>query len=132
MEKKSKRGPLLYVSQTFLNTPVKNMQEVYTSRQEVQLPIEEPQLEEEGSKKKGFEVSLAKKDLPKMEKEKSVKQEQNIHIKEEKSAKQETWKHSTERNAELRRHLPALFPHSSHIKTNQPNPYEDSLCQETN
>jgi hypothetical protein len=78
MEKKTKRGPLLYVSQTFLNTPVKNNQEIFTNRQEVQLPFEEPQLEEEGKKKKGFEVSLAKKDLPKEPKEKAVKQEQRI------------------------------------------------------
>jgi hypothetical protein len=73
MEKKTKRGPLLYVSQTFLNTPVKNMQEVFTNRQEVQLPIEEPQLEEESNKKKEvLEVSLAKTDLPKESKVKEV------------------------------------------------------------
>ncbi|MEH7115498.1 CotO family spore coat protein [Neobacillus niacini] len=63
MEKNTKRGPLLYVSQTFLNTPMKNMQEVFTTRQEVQLPMEEPQLEEESTKKKFYEVSLAKTDL---------------------------------------------------------------------
>lgn len=74
MEKKAKRGPLLYVSQTFLNTPVKNMQEIFTNRQEVQLPNEEPQLEEESSKKV-FEVSLAKTDLSKESKLKEVKQE---------------------------------------------------------
>jgi hypothetical protein len=84
VEKKTKRGPLLYVSQTFLDTPIKNMQEVFTNRQEVQLPIEEPQLEEEGNKKKGFEVSLAKKDLPKEPKEKAVKQEQRIQPKQDK------------------------------------------------
>ncbi|WHY02114.1 CotO family spore coat protein [Neobacillus sp. DY30] len=71
MEKKTKRGPLLYVSQTFLDTPVKNMQEVFTNRQEVQLPIEEPQLEEESSKKVP-EVSLAKTE----HKVKEVKQEE--------------------------------------------------------
>jgi hypothetical protein len=77
MEKKTKRGPLLYVSQTFLDTPMKNMQEVFTNRQEVQLPIEEPQLEEESNresnketnKKKFFEVSLAKAEIPKEAKE---------------------------------------------------------------
>jgi hypothetical protein len=84
MEKKTKRGPLLYVSQTFLDTPIKNMQEVFTNRQEVPLPIEEPQLEEESNKKKGFEVSLAKKDLPKEPKEKAVKQEQRIKPKQDK------------------------------------------------
>jgi hypothetical protein len=83
MEKKAKRGPLLYVSQTFLNTPVKNNQEIFTNRQEVQLPIEEPQLEEEGKKKKGFEVSLTKKDLPKEAKEKALKQEQSIQAKQD-------------------------------------------------
>jgi hypothetical protein len=74
MEKKTKRGPLLYVSQTFLDTPVKNMQEIYTNRQEVQLPIEEPQLEGE-SNKKVFEVSLAKTDVRKESKVKEAKQE---------------------------------------------------------
>lgn len=78
MEKKTKRGPLLYVSQTFLDTPVKNMQEVFTNRQEVQLPIEEPELEEESNKKKFFEVSLAKTEIPKEPKEKEVKQVHNI------------------------------------------------------
>jgi hypothetical protein len=87
VEKKTKRGPLLYVSQTFLDTPIKNMQEVFTNRQEVQLPIEEPQLEEEGKKKKGFEVSLAKKDLPKEPKEKTLKQEQSIQAKQDKPRK---------------------------------------------
>ncbi|WP_052427483.1 CotO family spore coat protein [Neobacillus niacini] len=76
MEKKTKRGPLLYVSQTFLDTPIKNMQEVFTNRQEVQLPIEEPRLEEESNKKKEvLEVSLAKTDLPKESIVKEVKQE---------------------------------------------------------
>jgi hypothetical protein len=75
MEKNTKKGPLLYVSQTFLNTPIKNMQEVFTTRQEVQLPIEEPKLEEEQNKKKFFEVSLAKTDLPKEPRVKEVKQE---------------------------------------------------------
>lgn len=84
MEEKTKRGPLLYVSQTFLNTPVKNNQEIFTNRQEVQLPIEEPQLEEESKKKKGFEVSLAKKDLPKEPKEKTMKQEQRVQPKQDK------------------------------------------------
>lgn len=83
MEKKAKRGPLLYVSQTFLNTPVKNMQEIFTNRQEVQLPIEEPQLEEESSKKV-LEVSLAKTDLPKESKVKEVKQENKTQGKQEK------------------------------------------------
>jgi Spore coat protein CotO len=83
MEKKAKRGPLLYVSQTFLDTPVKNMQEVFTNRQEVQLPIEEPQLEEESSKKV-LEVSLAKTDLPKQSKVKEVKQEEKSQNNQEK------------------------------------------------
>ncbi|MEH7493398.1 CotO family spore coat protein [Neobacillus niacini] len=83
MEKKTKRGPLLYVSQTFLDTPVKNMQEVFTNRQEVQLPLEEPKLEEE-SKKKVFEVSLAKTDLPKESKVKEVKQENKTQSNQEK------------------------------------------------
>ena len=83
MEKKTKRGPLLYVSQTFLDTPVKNMQEVFTNRQEVQLPLEEPQLEEE-SNKKVFEVSLAKTDLPKESKVKEVKQEKKTQSNQEK------------------------------------------------
>lgn len=79
MEKKTKRGPLLYVSQTFLDTPVKNMQEIFTNRQEVQLPMEEPQLEEENNKKV-FEVSLAKTDLPKESKVKEVKQEKKTKV----------------------------------------------------
>ncbi|MDF2789317.1 MAG: hypothetical protein K0S80_2415 [Neobacillus sp.] len=83
MEKKTKRGPLLYVSQTFLDTPVKNMQEIFTNRQEVQLPLEEPQLEEE-SNKKVFEVSLAKTDLPKESKVKEVKQEKKTQSNQEK------------------------------------------------
>jgi hypothetical protein len=92
MEKKAKRGPVLYVSQTFLDTPMKNMQEVFTNRQEVQLPIEEPQLEEENiresnkekNKKKFFEVSLAKTELPKEPKVKEVKQDHSIQPKQEK------------------------------------------------
>jgi hypothetical protein len=87
MEKKTKRGPLLYVSQTFLNTPMKNMQEVFTNRQEVQLPTEDPRLEEEDNKKKGFEVSLDKKDLPKESKAKAVKQEQSVQPKQEQARK---------------------------------------------
>lgn len=75
VEKNIKKGPLLYVSQTFLNTPVKNNQEVFTTRQEVQLPIEEPQLEEESTKKKVFEVSLTKTDLPKETKKNEAKVE---------------------------------------------------------
>jgi hypothetical protein len=86
MEKKTRRGPLLYVSQTFLNTPVKNMQEIFTNRQEVQLPIEEPQLEEERSKKV-FEVSLAKTDLSKESKVKEVKQENKTQSNEDKQRK---------------------------------------------
>ncbi|MBY0144774.1 CotO family spore coat protein [Neobacillus niacini] len=84
MEKNTKKGPLLYVSQTFLNTPVKNNQEVFTTRQEVQLPIEEPQLEEEKEKKKVFEVSLAKTDLPKVSKKKEVKEEIKAQTNQEK------------------------------------------------
>jgi hypothetical protein len=83
MEKNTKKGPLLYVSQTFLNTPIKNMQEVFTTRQEVQLPIEEPKLEEEQNKKKFFEVSLAKTDLPKESRVKEVKQEKTNKINQE-------------------------------------------------
>lgn len=99
MEKKAKRGPILYVSQTFLNTPVKNNQEIFTNRQEVQLPIEEPLLEEESNKesnketnketnkekkKKFFDVSLAKTEIPKEPKEKEVKQDHSIQQKQEK------------------------------------------------
>jgi hypothetical protein len=83
MEKRTKRGPLLYVSQTFLDTPVKNMQEVFTNRQEVQLPIEEPQLEAE-SNKKVFEVSLAKTDVRKESKVKEAKQENKSQSNQEK------------------------------------------------
>jgi hypothetical protein len=83
MEKRTKRGPLLYVSQTFLDTPVKNMQEVFTNRQEVQLPIEEPQLEAE-SNKKVFEVSLAKTDVRKESKVKEAKQENRSQSNQEK------------------------------------------------
>lgn len=83
MEKKTKRGPLLYVSQTFLNTPVKNMQEIFTNRQEVQLPLEEPNVEEQSSKKV-FEVSLAKTDLPRQSKVKEVKQEEKSQSNQEK------------------------------------------------
>lgn len=108
VEKKTKKGPLLYVSQTFLNTPVKNNQEVFTNRQEVELPIEEPQLEEESDKKKVlesdrekvlegdkkkvlerdkkkvFEVSLAKTDLPKRSKIKEVIEENKAQTNQEK------------------------------------------------
>ncbi len=75
VEKNTKRGPLLYVSQTFLNTPIKNMQEVFTTRQEVQLPMEEPQLEEESTKEKLSEVSLAKTNLATGSKVKEAKEE---------------------------------------------------------
>lgn len=75
MEKKTKRGPLLYVSQAFLNTPVKNNQETFTNRQEVQLPVEEPLLEEVSERKKDPVVSLAKTDVAKESKVKEVKQE---------------------------------------------------------
>src|SRR3954468_11316948 len=84
VEKNTKKGPLLYVSQTFLNTPIKNNQEVFTNRQEVQLPIEEPQLEEESDKKKVFEVSLAKTDLPEKSKVKEVKAENKAQTNQEK------------------------------------------------
>ncbi|MEH7255561.1 CotO family spore coat protein [Neobacillus niacini] len=84
MEKNTKKGPLLYVSQTFLNTPVKNNQEVFTNRQEVGLPIEEPQLEVDSDKKKVFEVSLAKTDLPKESKVKEVKEENKAQKNQEK------------------------------------------------
>jgi Spore coat protein CotO len=84
VEKNTKKGPLLYVSQTFLNTPVKNNQEVFTNRQEVQLPIEEPLLEEEKESKKVFEVSLAKTDLPKVSKKKEVKEEIKAQTNQEK------------------------------------------------
>ncbi|WP_419888694.1 CotO family spore coat protein [Neobacillus niacini] len=83
MEKKTKRGPLLYVSQTFLNTPVKNMQEIFTNRQEVQLPLEEPNVEEQ-SNKKVLEVSLAKTDLPRQSKVKEVKQQEKSQSNQEK------------------------------------------------
>lgn len=75
MEKKAKRGPLLYVSQTFLDTPIKNMQEVFTNRQNQPPIIEEPKQEEESNKKNVLEVSLAKTELPKEPKVKDVKQE---------------------------------------------------------
>ncbi|MEC1523976.1 CotO family spore coat protein [Neobacillus niacini] len=83
MEKKTKRGPLLYVSQTFLDTPVKNMQEIFTNRQEVQLPLEEPHVEEQSSKKV-LEVSLAKTDLPRQSKVLEVKQEEKSQSNQEK------------------------------------------------
>ncbi|SDN15091.1 CotO family spore coat protein [Bacillus sp. OK048] len=84
MEKNTKKGPLLYVSQTFLNTPVKNNQEVFTNRQEVRLPIEEPQLEVDRDKKKVFEVSLAKTELPNESKLKEVKEENKAQKNQEK------------------------------------------------
>lgn len=84
VEKNTKKGPLLYVSQTFLNTPVKNNQEVFTNRQEVRLPIEEPQLEVDRDKKKVFEVSLAKTELPNESKLKEVKEENKAQKNQEK------------------------------------------------
>lgn len=65
MEKETKRGPLLYISQPFSIQPSNNMQEIFSSRQERQLPMEEPPQVEEVKKKKGFEVSLAKTEKPK-------------------------------------------------------------------
>ncbi len=64
MEEKTKRGPLLYISQAFSGAPANNMQEVFTSKQELELPVEELQPKEEKPKKKGFEVSLEKAELP--------------------------------------------------------------------
>jgi Spore coat protein CotO len=75
MDKKTKLGPLLYISQPFTRPPANNMQEVFTSRQEVQLPIEEPEQGEESKRKKVFEVSLAKTEIPKEPKQNEVKQE---------------------------------------------------------
>lgn len=65
MEKETKRGPLLYISQPFSIQPANNMQEIFSSRQERQLPVEEPPQEVEVKKKKGFEVSLAKTEITK-------------------------------------------------------------------
>jgi hypothetical protein len=73
MEEKTKRGPLLYISQAFSGAPANNMQEVFTSKQQLELPVEEPQPKEEKNKKKGFEVSLVKTDLPEVAKKEKPK-----------------------------------------------------------
>jgi hypothetical protein len=75
MEKQTKRGPLLYISQPFSNQPANNMQEIFSNRQERQLPIEEPSHVEEVKKKKGFEVSLAKTEKPKETKMMEIKKD---------------------------------------------------------
>jgi hypothetical protein len=59
MSKKKSLGPLLYVYQPFSRTPAnKNMQEVYTNRQEMEQPKEEKKLGEEMKKK----ISLVKRE----------------------------------------------------------------------
>lgn len=75
MEKKTKLGPLLYISHPFSSPQANNMQETFTTRQKVELPIEEPQQEEESKRKKPFEVSLAKTEKPKEMKPIEVKEE---------------------------------------------------------
>jgi hypothetical protein len=70
MEEKTKRGPLLYISQAFSGAPANNMQEVFMSKQQIELPVEEQQPMEEKTKRKGFEVSLVKAELPDVAKKK--------------------------------------------------------------
>ncbi|MBT2729324.1 hypothetical protein J7E63_20740 [Bacillus sp. ISL-75] len=54
MSEKKSKGPLLYIHQPFARTPATNMQDIYTSRQE-----EEKPLEAESQKK----ISLLKKEI---------------------------------------------------------------------
>nr|WP_263328310.1 spore coat CotO family protein [Neobacillus sp. Marseille-Q6967] len=82
MEKKTKMGPLLYISQPFTKSPANNMQEIFTNRQEVQLPVEEPQAEPEIGRKKVLEVSLAKTETADR-KPQEVKQVSKEQIKQE-------------------------------------------------
>lgn len=82
MEKKTKMGPLLYTSQPLSKPPAKNMQEIFTTRQEVQLPTEEPQAEVENGKKV-IEVSLANTQPTIEEQPQEVKQESKAVSKQE-------------------------------------------------
>lgn len=63
MEEKTKRGPLLYISQAFSGVPANNMQEVFTSKQELELPVEELQPKEEKPKKKDLKSHLKKQNF---------------------------------------------------------------------
>jgi hypothetical protein len=64
MKKKTKRGPLLYITKPFSGVPKNNMQEVYTNRHvQQEMPLDVPK-EESVKKKNIFKVSLAKTDAP--------------------------------------------------------------------
>jgi hypothetical protein len=59
MSLKKSNGPLLYIHQPFARTPATKMQDVYTSKQELEELEEEKPIEDEGKKK----ISLAKKEV---------------------------------------------------------------------
>jgi hypothetical protein len=59
MATKKSKGPLLYIHQPFIRTPATNMQDVYTSKLELEELEAEKPLEEESKKK----ISLTKKDI---------------------------------------------------------------------
>lgn len=110
MEKKTKRGPLLYISQPFSTPPAHNMQETFSSRQELQLPVEEPEQEEEVQKKKVFEVSLAKTNKPKETKSIEVKKETIAEKKQDHHRKFNRVKGFKEMNLHERLEYLANFP----------------------
>jgi hypothetical protein len=73
MSTKKSRGPLLYIHQPFVRTPATSMQDVYTSKEEIeQLEAERP-LEEESKKK----ISLAKKEVVQEPIQKEVTRSEN-------------------------------------------------------
>lgn len=72
VEEKTKRGPLLYISQTFSVVPANNMQEVFTSRQELQIPAEEPQPKEEKTRKKRLKSHLRKHNFQKRQRKRKL------------------------------------------------------------
>jgi hypothetical protein len=72
MSTKKSKGPLLYIHQPFARTPATNMQDTYTTREE--LVVEEERPSEDESKKK---ISLAKKEIIPEQINKDVKKLEN-------------------------------------------------------
>jgi Spore coat protein CotO len=76
MATKKSKGPLLYIHQPFVRTPATNMQDVYTSSQEIEELEAEKPLEEEIKKK----ISLSKKDIVQEPAQKEVTKDKKSEI----------------------------------------------------